>query len=394
MGMPNPEETGMLTLRRYQELNAGTDRNPAEDTPDALPLPLFGLYGETGSLLALFKKKWRDADAFLHLSESITEEIGDILWYLSNIAARSSLSLEEMAIDAFPNLRDFNPAGGLAFEDVDRQLPYTNEVSRDDIIRALVTLAESTAKLLRIAADGTISSPIPRDHFKTIFRALTDTCRISGISLATAAQCNISKTQDRWPVSQSAPPLFDETYDAAEQLPRLFTVSFEEKTFNGKTFVYQSLNGVHVGDRLTDNIKDPDFYRFHDAFHWAYAAILGWSPVTRGLLKLKRKSNPDVDENEDGARASIIEEAVSVLIFHRAKEAALFQDTKSLDFGILKSVRAMTRGYEVERAPLWLWEQAILDGYSAFRHLVENRGGALVGNLHERSISFRPAPKQ
>ena len=42
----------------------------------------------------------------------------------------------------------------------------------------------------------------------------------------------------------------------------------------------------------------PDDYRFHDAFHYAYAAILGWSPVTRALFRLKRKSETDVDEGQ------------------------------------------------------------------------------------------------
>ena len=42
---------------------------------------------------------------------------------------------------------------------------------------------------------------------------------------------------------------------------------------------------------------------FHDVFHLAYAAVLGWSPTTRALLKIKRKSRPEIDENEDGARA-------------------------------------------------------------------------------------------
>ena len=42
--------------------------------------------------------------------------------------------------------------------------------------------------------------------------------------------------------------------------------------------------------------------RFHDIFHLSYAAILGWSPTVRALLRCKRKSDPRVDEVEDGGK--------------------------------------------------------------------------------------------
>ena len=51
------------------------------------------------------------------------------------------------------------------------------------------------------------------------------------------------------------------------------------------------------------NIADADGYRYHDIFHIANAVFLGWSPVVRALLRCKRKSQPHIDENEDGARA-------------------------------------------------------------------------------------------
>ena len=81
----------------------------------------------------------------------------------------------------------------------------------------------------------------------------------------------------------------------------------------------QRCNGLFIGDRLTDNIMMPDDYRFHDAFHYAYAAILGWSPVTRALFRCKRKSEARVDEGEDGARAVLIEEGVATVVFGQAK---------------------------------------------------------------------------
>jgi len=75
------------------------------------------------------------------------------------------------------------------------------------------------------------------------------------------------------------------------------------------------MSGEKIGDELTDNAYKDDGYRFHDVFHSAYVAILGWSPVIRKLLKRKRKRKPRVDEVEDGGRAGVIDEAISAIVF-------------------------------------------------------------------------------
>jgi hypothetical protein len=134
------------------------------------------------------------------------------------------------------------------------------------------------------------------------------------------------------------------------------------------------------GNRLVD-----DDYRFHDAFHLAYAAILGWSPVIRALLKLKRKSKPKIDDAEDGASAILIEEGISTLIFHRAHRLNYFESIKSLDYSLLKLIPEFVRGYEVERCPLWQWEKAILDGFSVFRKLRKHRRGTVIADLNTRA---------
>ena len=149
-----------------------------------------------------------------------------------------------------------------------------------------------------------------------------------------------------------------------------------------------------MGDRLTDNIMRPDDYRFHDVFHYAYAAVLGWSPVLRALFRLKRKSRADVDEGQDGARAALIEEGVATWIFGQAKQLALFEDisTGDLPLNLLKGVRSFVAGYEAETCPLWLWEEAILQGYAAFRQLKEQRRGLLRLDVGQRRLSVEALP--
>ncbi|MGX8008382.1 hypothetical protein ACVDG8_004870 [Mesorhizobium sp. ORM8.1] len=165
---------------------------------------------------------------------------------------------------------------------------------------------------------------------------------------------------------------------------------YEREAANGKRYVLQRCNGLFIGDRLTDNIMRPDDYRFHDAFHYAYAAVLGWSPVTRALFRRKRKSEARVDEGQDGARAGLIEEGVATYVFGTAKDFDFFDGQRpgDLSFTFLKNVRQFVRGYEVDRCPLWLWEDAILQGNRAFRFLRTHRRGILKMDLKSRSLSI------
>lgn len=156
--------------------------------------------------------------------------------------------------------------------------------------------------------------------------------------------------------------------------------------------VVQQLNGVFIGDRLTDNSNEPDDYRFHDVFHLAYMAYLGWSPVMRGLLKLKRKSNPIIDENEDGARAMIIEEGIATWIFNHAKRRKFYKGIKEgeLEYSLLKQIHSMVEGYEVHKCPLWQWELAILKGFEVFRELRSVRSGSVVVDMSNHQLTFHP----
>ncbi|GAA0867374.1 hypothetical protein GCM10009115_34960 [Sphingopyxis soli] len=53
---------------------------------------------------------------------------------------------------------------------------------------------------------------------------------------------------------------------------------------------------------------------------------------------------------------------------------------------MLKSIADLTRGYEVSRCPYWQWEEAILQGYEAFRFLKEHRAATVELNLDQRKL--------
>ncbi len=136
----------------------------------------------------------------------------------------------------------------------------------------------------------------PLAHLVQIFRALIAAAEAADVSLEEAACNDLYKIFSRWPAEERYPALIDDNMIEIERLPRRFSVFFEEHEVGGKTYVIQKCRGIIIGDRLTDNKTEKDDYRFHDVFHIAYAAYLGWSPVLRALFRVKRKSIPDLDE--------------------------------------------------------------------------------------------------
>src|SRR6266851_9053869 len=99
----------ILTFRDYQKQAILTNRVQGDDLP-SLIVPLLGLAGEAGSLLAEYKKWMREGDRYRPFTDQVAEEIGDILWYLANIAEKAGLDLQEIAEENLAKTADrFNP---------------------------------------------------------------------------------------------------------------------------------------------------------------------------------------------------------------------------------------------------------------------------------------------
>ena len=202
------------------------------------------------------------------------------------------------------------------------------------------------------------------------------------------------ETRDRWPPEGSANAyrLFDADYAPAEQLPRTFTVGIIDRTGRGgKGRVHVTIDGVDAGDPLEDNAYDDDGYRFHDVFHLAHAAKLGWSPVLRGKLlkpKHKRTTNPEVNEVEDGGRAIVIDEAIVAYVWEWAKRHRYLEGITTVDYPILKTIKQLTGGLEVASRSAYQWEEAILAGYRIFRDVRRRGQGRIAVDLQARSIDL------
>jgi hypothetical protein len=179
---------------------------------------------------------------------------------------------------------------------------------------------------------------------------------------------------------------FDEEYPESEQLPRELKVSVAEEEVGKIARLRLLPEGVLIGDQLTDNAYDDDGYRYHDVMHLAHMAVLGWSPVLRRFLKRKRKSNPTVDDVEDGGRAAILEELIVAFVYANARERRNYDAIKHLDSEMLSTIRRLVSHLEVRKRRTQDWERAILQGYAAFRHLIQNRRAILSIDLRKREL--------
>lgn len=283
----------------YQEKAALTDQFADKTTERALIISLLGIAGETGTLLSEFKKKNRDRESYEGFNDRAEVELGDILWYLANIATHLGLSLSQIAVK------------------------------------------------------------------------------------------NLHKTQERWPIASEehkGQTFLDENFPETEQLPREITIRIAEDGSAKVARMWVLPNETLLGNHLTDNAYEDDGYRFHDVMHLAHYAVLGWSPVIRKLMERKRKSNPTIDEVEDGARAGILEELIVAYVYANAKEHRYYDDIKHVDSEMLAAIKRFASHLEVKCRKTKDWEKAILQGYKVFRHLNDKRQAVVQIDMSKRQL--------
>jgi len=213
----------------------------------------------------------------------------------------------------------------------------------------------------------------------------------NGLDLAAIAAENLTKIKDRFDLEHSDKfIIYDAAYSLEEQFPREFEVQFMVLNTEGKEKVriINTSTGKQLGDEITDNSHEDDGYRFHDIFHFGYVAYLGWSPVVRKLLGIKRKSDNKIDEVEDGARATITEELISLFIYSYGMDHKLFKYSSSVDTEVLKTVQKLVSGIEVRNCTQKQWEMAIINSYKVYDELKINKGGRVLVSIKNRKLIY------
>lgn len=372
------DESATILLADYRALVDPTDKMPAELEP-----VLFGLFGEVGGVMATSKKHHREGgDVYVGFREAAVDEFGDTLWYIVAIARRLKLPIEAIFADAAGK---YSQDSAVAANDLAGwPLSLARRAVPSPLLDpALLRLGEAAAALMNLADDKSNAQTLLTSFVGHYLQSL----QASRIPFSEIAHKNAQKTRGRFLEPDFAKlPKFDDKFAPDEQLPDHFEIHVTQRTSEKS---YLQWNGVFLGDPLTDNIADADGYRFHDVFHLAHAAVLHWSPVFRALIKHKRKSNPTIDETQDGGRAIVVEEGLTAWIFSQAKKVGFFAKTESVSFDLLKVIQKFIAGYEVQDCPLKLWEHAILQGYRAFLLLREQGGGVLIGDRQTRSLTYR-----
>lgn len=231
--------------------------------PQSVVAPMLGLASEAGSVLNVYKRYLRDGIDFAANRELLCEELGDLLWYVAAVATACDIDMEEIAKTNLLRTRDRYPSH-LDSADLD-ELP---------VLDAAYPAYERFPRRLTVAF---AEQPLP-----------------SGRAAAVLTLVN------------AEPNVFPHgPVDAEDGKVRGFRI------------------GSRLGDLLTDNSRRVDSYRFHDAIHMGFMAVLGWSPTMRAALRLKRKSNGQTDECDDGARAIFAEEGLAAVLSRLAAAGRL-----------------------------------------------------------------------
>lgn len=290
----------------------------------------------------------------------------------------------------------------LNFHDYQRTAKNTDQTGANSADGILVSvlgmcgesgdLATLFKKKLRDGDSFTVYPEQCADELGDILWYLSTVCTKLGFSLEDIARRNLAKTKARWEKFErvaSRRPFLDEKFPVHEQFPRTFVITFRESKNGRRPKIALFHNERQCGDTLTDNAHFEDGYRYHDVFHLAYAAVLSWSPITRKILGCKRRSQPRIDEIEDGGRAAVIEEAISALVFQYAEKHNLLDGVGRIDSELLSTITRLTAGLEVREASAGDWEEAILQGYRVFRLLSRHYGGVVTVDLKERTLRFK-----
>ncbi len=317
-----------MDLKKYQRHALTTSAWGTADDPESALLPLLGLASTAGAIVNIYYRYLRDSIDLEENKYFLRVKLGDLLWYLAVFAKALGLELEDIADANLGHARQRYGKQALRGLDVlDRRFPKRERFPRRFVVR--------------------FSQYWDRHHR-----------RRASLRLIEAA-----------PNAFPAGPITMYTEDGPK------TIGYEV--------------GGRLGAEITDNTRRADGYRFHDAIHMGFVAVLGWSPTMRALLRVKRKSDLPADESEDGARAVFVDEGLAALLFRLSRRRGSFLSEPTITGDVLEVVTPLISTLEVERMPEWLWRRAIQQGFAALQELHQHGGGFLVADLDKRTLEYR-----
>ena len=113
----------------------------------------------------------------------------------------------------------------------------------------------------------------------------------------------------------------------------------------------------------------------------------GWSPITRWLLNRKRKSRPEVDEVEDGAARRRRRRRSRCSCSATRRNTTGWKATRASARRCCGRFDWMANGLEASRCTSGEWEDAIIQGFAAWRFIHKHQGGVARSDLDRRTIT-------
>ena len=169
-----------MTLNEYQALAQRTSPNDGHDRMDNAML---GLIGETGEIIDVFKKYIYQSSPETKLpTEKFAEEIGDVMWYMAELAAGMEARIGDIAGNSFSQFD----------KDAARRCGTTGNLRRE------VTKMHRCADMICIA----IEKNAHREQIKYMRRMISRAARLAcmnGYTLEEVCRKNIQKLQARYP---------------------------------------------------------------------------------------------------------------------------------------------------------------------------------------------------
>ena len=161
-----------MELGAYQKAARTTDQNPTDGEASSRRrpapyevIPLLGLVGEVGALLSEYKKLLRDGSIHRNFRDEVAEELGDVLWYLANVADKFELDLDEVASANLNKIRGrwLRPDGSVRL--YDKGLPADQQLPRRFEFRFEQERVEEVVRVRMLdASSGTLTGDPLRDN--------------------------------------------------------------------------------------------------------------------------------------------------------------------------------------------------------------------------------------
>ena len=108
-----------MTINEYQKL-AMTTLNPELDKKDVLINGVMGLCGESGEVIDIVKKHLAQGHELD--KEKIIKELGDVAWYMAEIATVLGVELEDVLVQNIEKLKKRYPEGFSTEKSVNREV--------------------------------------------------------------------------------------------------------------------------------------------------------------------------------------------------------------------------------------------------------------------------------